>query len=288
MGRTAVPGAVVITGASTGIGRATALHLDRLGCRVFAGVRQEADAESLRQSSSARLSPIFLDVVTTASIQAAVATVAAEVGETGLAGVVNNAGIGLGGPLEFFPIDELRRQFEINIVGPLAVTQAFLPLVRRGRGRIVLVGSIGSRRASPIAGPYNASKFALEALADALRLELRPEKLHVALIQPGAVATPIFDKVSAYGNGMVTRLPAEGQHRYQAMIQAVGAALSQLEKRAIPPEYVAFAIAHALTAVRPKTHYLVGIDARVQALMAWLLPTRLRDALILRLLRLPT
>jgi NAD(P)-dependent dehydrogenase (short-subunit alcohol dehydrogenase family) len=288
MERTAVRGAVVITGASTGIGRATALHLDRLGHRVFAGVRQEADAESLRQSSSARLSPVFLDVTVAASIQAAATTVAAEVGETGLAGVVNNAGIGLGGPLEFFPIDELRRQFEINIVGPLAVTQAFLPLVRRGRGRIVLVGSIGGRRASPIAGPYNASKFALEALADALRLELRLERLHVALIQPGAIATPLFEKVSAYGNHMVTRLPEEGQHRYQAMIQAVGAALRQLEKRAIPPEKVAFAIAHALTAARPKTHYLVGTDARVQALAAWLLPTRLRDALILRLLRLPT
>jgi NAD(P)-dependent dehydrogenase (short-subunit alcohol dehydrogenase family) len=287
MERAAAPGAVVITGASTGIGRATALHLDRLGHRVFAGVRQEADAESLRQSSSSRLSPIFLDVTATASIQAAATLVAADVGETGLTGVVNNAGIGLGGPLEFFPIDELRRQFEINIVGPLAVTQAFLPLVRRGRGRIVLVGSISSRRASPMAGPYNASKFALEALADALRLELRPEKLHVALIQPGAIATPIFDKVSAYGNDMVRRLPEEGQQRYQTMIQAVGTALSQLEKHAIPPENVAHAITHALTAVRPKTHYLVGLDARVQALAAWLLPTRLRDALILRLLKLP-
>lgn len=288
MKRTAAPGAVVITGASTGIGRATALHLDRLGYRVFAGVRQEADAESIRQRSSARLSPVFLDVTAAASIQAAATLVAAEVGETGLAGVVNNAGIGLGGPLEFFPIDELRRQFEINIVGPLAVTQAFLPLIRRGRGRIVLVGSISSRRASPIAGPYNASKFALEALADALRLELRPEKLHVALIQPGAIATPIFAKVSAYGNDMVRHLPEEGQHRYQTMIQAVGTALSQLEKHAIPPEHVAYAITHALTAARPKTHYLVGLDARVQALVAWVLPTRLRDALILRLLRLPT
>lgn len=288
MERTATRGAVVITGASTGIGRATALHLDCLGYRVFAGVRQDADAESLRQSSSARLSPIVLDVTALASIQAAATTVAAEVGETGLTGVVNNAGIGLGGPLEFFSLDDLRRQFEINIVGPLAVTQAFLPLVRCGRGRIVLVGSIGSRRASPLAGPYNASKSALEALADALRLELRPEKLHVALIQPGAIATPLFDKVSAYGHAMVTRLPEEGQQRYQAMTQAVGAALRQLEKRALPPEHVACAIAHALTAVRPKTHYLVGLDARVHALMAWLLPTRLRDALILRLLRLPT
>lgn len=284
----AVRGAVVITGASTGIGRATALHLDRLGYRVFAGVRQEADAESLRQSSSARLAPLFLEVTTATSIQAAAATVAAAVGETGLAGVVNNAGVGLGGPLEFFPIDELRRQFEINIVGPLAVTQAFLPLVRRGRGRIVLVGSIGSRRASPLAGPYNASKSALEALADALRLELRPEKLHVALIQPGVIATPLFAKVSAYGQHLMMRLPEDGQQRYQTMIQAVGTALSQLEKRAIPPERVAVAIAHALTAIRPKTHYLVGIDARLQALVAWLLPTRLRDALILRLLRLPT
>lgn len=288
MKRPAAPGAVVITGASTGIGRATALHLDRLGHWVFAGVRQEADAESLRQSSSGRLSPIFLDVTAAGSIQAATALVASQVGETGLAGVVNNAGIGLGGPLEFFPIDELRRQFEINLMGQLAVIQAFLPLIRRGQGRIVLVGSISSRRASPMAGPYNASKFALEALADALRLELRPEKLHVALILPGAIATPIFDKVSAYGTDMITRLSEEGQQRYHTMIQAVGTALRQLEKHAIPPDNVAYAITHALTAVRPKTHYLVGLDARVQALMAWLLPPRLRDAIILRVLKLKT
>jgi NAD(P)-dependent dehydrogenase (short-subunit alcohol dehydrogenase family) len=147
--RTAAPGAVVITGASTGIGRATALHLDRLGHRVFAGIRQEADAASLRQSSSAKLSPVFLDVTATASIQAAVTAVAAEVGETGLTGVVNNAGIGLGGPLEFFPIDEFRRQLEINIVGPLAVTQAFLPLVRRASsGR--LLAAVPARLPDPI------------------------------------------------------------------------------------------------------------------------------------------
>ena len=281
-------GAVMITGASTGIGRATALHLDRLGYRVFAGVRKEADAASLRQSGSTRLFPIFLDVTIADSIASAAQTVANEVKETGLIGVVNNAGVGLGGPLEFFPIDVLRRQFDINVVGPIAVIQAFLPLVRCGRGRLVLMGSIGGRRASPLAGPYDASKFALEALADSLRLELRPERIHVALIEPGAVATPIFDKTEAYGNDLLHQLPPAGRQRYEAMLEALRTRLTHMQHHAIAPECVAKAIAHALTAARPKTRYLVGHDARLQALVFWLLPDRLRDALLVRILRLPT
>jgi NAD(P)-dependent dehydrogenase (short-subunit alcohol dehydrogenase family) len=281
-------GAVMITGASTGIGRATTLYLDRLGYRVFAGVRKEADAASLRQSGSSRLSPIFLDVTIADSIASAAQTVADEVKERGLMGLVNNAGVGLGGPLEFFPIDALRRQFEINVVGPIAVIQAFLPVVRCGQGRIVLMSSIGGRRASPLAGPYDASKFALEALADSLRVELRPEKIHVALIEPGAIDTPIFDKAEAYGNDLWCQLPPAGRSRYEAMIDGLHARLVHMKHHAIPPERVAHAIAHALTASRPKIRYLVGHDARLQALLFWLLPDRLRDALMMRVLRLKT
>jgi len=282
-----VPAAVVITGASTGIGRATALHLARLGHRVFAGVRREADAEALRREGSERLSPLLMDVTDTASIEAAAETVAAEVGERGIGGLVNNAGIALGGPLEFLPLDELRRQLEVNTVGPVAVTQQFLPLVRRGRGRVVFVSSIGGRISNPIIGPYAASKFALEALADALRVELAPSGIHVAVIEPGAIKTAIFEKAGPYGDEALARLPDEGKRLYLAMGRAVLDSFAKMERTAVPPERVARAIEHALTAPRPKTRYLVGLDARVQALMVWLLPDRARDALLGRLMGLP-
>jgi len=273
----------VITGTSTGIGRATALHLDRLGYRVFAGVRREADADGLRRESSERLAPVLLDVTDVGSIEAAAKTVSAEVGERGLAGLVNNAGIGLGGPLEFMPLDELRRQLEVNTIGPVAVTQQFLPLLRRGTGRIVFVSSIGGRFSQPIAGPYCASKFALEALADALRMELGPSHIHVSLIEPGAIKTMIFEKTVQYGDLTLAQLPEEGKRLYGKMAKAVLDFFAKMEGSAISPDRVARVIEHALTAARPKTRYLVGIDARTQALLAWLLPDRIRDALLGRL-----
>jgi NAD(P)-dependent dehydrogenase (short-subunit alcohol dehydrogenase family) len=282
-----VRAAVVITGASTGIGRATALHLDRLGHRVFAAVRREADAQVLRSEGSERLVPILLEVTDVASIEAAAKEVAAAVGADGIGGLVNNAGIGIGGPLEYLPLDELRRQLEVNTVGPMAVTQHFLPLVRRGRGRVVFVSSIGGKISNPIIGPYAASKFALEALADALRVELAPSGLHVSVIEPGATKTAIFEKTGPAGEEALARLSAEGKQRYQAMGRAVLDAFAKMERSAVPPERVARAIEHALTAARPRTRYLVGTDARVQALLVWLLPDRWRDALIGRLMGLP-
>jgi|SRR5208283_5540376 len=283
MNRGDSPRTVVITGTSTGIGRATALHLDRLGYRVFAGVRREADADGLRRESSERLAPVLLDVTDVGSIEAAAKTVSAEVGERGLAGLVNNAGIGLGGPLEFMPLDELRRQLEVNTIGPVAVTQQFLPLLRRGTGRIVFVSSIGGRFSQPIAGPYCASKFALEALADALRMELGPSHIHVSLIEPGAIKTMIFEKTVQYGDLTLAQLPEEGKRLYGKMAKAVLDFFAKMEGSAISPDRVARVIEHALTAARPKTRYLVGIDARTQALLAWLLPDRIRDALLGRL-----
>ena len=280
-------GAVVITGASTGIGRATTLHLDGLGFRVFAGVRKEADAESLRGEASDRLTPIQLDVTDAAAIEAAAKTIAAEVGDAGIAGLVNNAGIGVGGPLEFVPLDELRRQFEVNVVGPVAVTQAFLPLLRQGRGRVVMVSSIGGRLAAPIIGPYSASKFAVEALSDSLRVELRPQGLHVAVIEPGAIETPMFEKAQSGGSEALANLPEEGERLYGAMGRAVLDKFAEFGRAAIPPQRVARAIEHALTAARPKTRYLVGTDARIQAVMAWLVPDKLRDVIVSRLFELP-
>jgi len=166
------------------------------------------------------MAPVLLDVTDIGSIEAAAKTVSAEVGERGLAGLVNNAGVALGGPLEFVPLDELRRQLEVNTIGPMAVTQHFLPLVRQGRGRIVFVSSIGGRFSNPIIGPYCASKFALEALADALRMELAPPGIHVSVIEPGAVKTMIFEKAGPYGDLALARLPEEGKRLYGKMGRA--------------------------------------------------------------------
>lgn len=277
-------GAVVVTGASTGIGRATVVHLARLGFRVFAGVRKEADAEAIRGEGIASLAPLLLDVTDESSLAAAQQSVAAAVGESGLAGLVNNAGIAIGAPVEYLPLDELRRQFEVNLVGPVAVTQAFLPLVRKAAGRVVLVSSIGGRFTNPFIGPYVASKFALEAIADALRMELAASKIPVSVIQPGAIKTAIWEKGKPYADDMLANLPEEGKQRYGKMAGAIVDMMATLEKGAIPPERVARAIEDALTARRPRTRYVVGLDARVQAILAWTLPDRWKDAVTLRFL----
>jgi len=278
------PGAVVVTGASTGIGRATALHLARAGHRVFAGVRREADAASLRGEGLAGLEPLFLDVTNPEQVVAAARRVEEATGAAGLAGLVNNAGIGVGGPLEFLPPEELRRIFEVNVHGVVSATQAFLPGIRRAGGRVVIVGSSSGRLAAPFAGPYAASKFAVEALADGLRMELAPWDLHVALLEPGAVDTAIWEKTQGYADALETRLPEEARALYGEAIAGVRRRLRQSEGSAASPEGCARAVAHALTARRPRTRYPVGLDARVQIALAGLLPDRLRDRLIARLL----
>lgn len=281
------PRSVVVTGASTGIGRAAALRLARAGWRVFAGVRREHDAEALRREGMAGLEPIALEVTDGASIAAAVRAVEAAMGGAGLAGLVNNAGVTNGGPVECVELDELRRCFEVNTLGPVAVTQAFLPLVRRARGRIVFVSSIGGRVALPIVGPYDASKFALEALADALRMELRPWGVAVSIVEPGAIATAIFEKSRKLADEIVARMPAEARERYEAAARNVVEVFNGFERQALPADRAAAVIERALTARRPRARYLVGNDARVQALLGWLLPDRIFDAVRVRLAGLP-
>lgn len=273
---------IIITGASTGIGKHCALHLDQLGFRVFAGVRNVADGEALRHQASARLEPLFIDVTNETTIDSAAKIVGQVVGERGIAGLVNNAGIAVGGPLEFLPMADLRRQWEINVLGQVAVTQAFLPLLRQGKGRIINMSSISGRVASPFLAPYAASKFALEALSDSLRVELRPWGIEVILIEPGAVATPIWEKSIAAHQQMVDQLPPAAHQLYGSVIKKLFANLHQVGQRGIPPEKVAVAVAHALTAPRPKTRYLVGWDAWFAARFIPLLPDRLRDWLITR------
>jgi NAD(P)-dependent dehydrogenase (short-subunit alcohol dehydrogenase family) len=272
--------AVLITGASTGIGAATAMRLDRAGWRVFAGVRKPADGDALRAQASGRLTPVIIDVTDPASIDAAAGEVARETGDAGLDGLVNNAGISVPGPVELLPLEDLRRQLEVNVVGQVAVTQAFMPLIRTARGRIVFISSIGGRFSTPFLGAYCASKYALEALADAMRLEMRPWRIHIALVEPGSIKTPFWDKGLSDAEVMEARLSPEDHARYDQAIASVKAVARDFERRGIPPEAVAKAIEHALTSPRPKTRYLVGIDAKLQAALATWVPDRVTDGLV--------
>jgi NAD(P)-dependent dehydrogenase (short-subunit alcohol dehydrogenase family) len=280
-------GFVVVTGASTGIGYACALHLDRLGFRVFAGVRKVEDGERLQRAASARLVPLTIDVTDAASIAAAAAEVERATGTSGLAGLVNNAGIALTGPLEFIEVDRLRRQFEVNFFGQIAVTQAFLPAIRRARGRIVNMSSMAGRVAPPFYAPYTASKHALEAASDSLRGELAPWGIHVALIEPGAINTPIWEKGLGAAHEAIDALPPPARQRYEGIMGPVLRDVEGQGERGIPTDTVSEAVAHALTAKRPRVRYVVGRDALVATTLRRFLPDRLMDRLLWRQMHMP-
>lgn len=277
----------VITGASTGIGEACALRLDAAGWRVFAGVRRDLDAARLRAKLSDRSQPLIVDVVDQASVARAAEIVGSALGQDGLDGLVNNAGIAVTGPLEFLPLAEFRQQFDVNVTGQLAVTQAFLPLLRRARGRVVFMGSIGGRLALPMLGPYAASKHALAAIADALRVELQPWGMHVALIEPGSIATPIWKKGEEAAAHATSRFPPIADQLYGPMAAAMRKAAGDAARRGVPPDTVAVVVEHALTAASPRTRYLVGADAKLRARLNAFVPDRLRDRLFTRVLGLP-
>jgi NAD(P)-dependent dehydrogenase (short-subunit alcohol dehydrogenase family) len=274
-------GAVVITGASTGIGKACALHLGELGFRVFAGVRNEANAEFLEaRASGHRIAPLFLDLTDRSSIVSAAEAVAEATEEVGLWGLVNNAGVAVAGPLEFLPVERLRRQLEVNVIGQIAVTQAFLPLLRKGGGRIVNIGSISGRVATPLLGAYAASKFAMEGLTDSLRRELRPWGIPVSIVEPGRVSTPIWKKSLAVADKLVHELPRRVLELYGPVIEKEQKTAIKAARGGIPAEKVAQAVAHALMAKRPRTRYLVGPEARLGALAARILPDSLLDRIL--------
>jgi NAD(P)-dependent dehydrogenase (short-subunit alcohol dehydrogenase family) len=273
---------VLITGASTGIGRATVLHLDASGWRVFAGVRKEEDAASLREAGSERLVPLILDVTDAAQIVAAAERINAEVGKAGLDGLVNNAGIAVPGPLETLPIEDFKRQIEVNLTAHVAVTQAMLPAIRSARGRIVFITSIGGLMAFPMFGAYHAAKFGLEAVGDVFRRELRPWGIKVAVIEPGSIATPIWERGDAEVDALAERAGEGHAELYGEASAAFREVARKTGERGIPPERVATKIEHALSAKRPRTRYLVGADARGQALVARVLPDRLIDWIVAR------
>ncbi len=285
---------MLITGASTGIGRATALRLAGAGWRVFAGVRRPADGDALLaeraagSSSDGEIVAVTLDVTDQAQIEEAgrlVAERSAGAGRPGsgrLDGLVNNAGIGVGGPLEVLAMPELRRQLEVNVVGQVAVTQALLPALRRARGRIVFVSSVGGRVALPFSAPYGASKHAIEAIGDALRGELHSSGIAVSLVEPGSVKTPIWDKARAEAQAL--QIPPELESEYGHIRSAFANVLTETESRGVAPERVAATIERALTASRPRSRYVVGVDARGMILARALLPSGVFDRVIRRAL----
>jgi len=269
------PRSVVVTGASTGIGASCAQYLDEKGFRVFAGVRKQADADRIAACGSARLEPLFLDVTDAGSISRAAERVEAELQDTGLAGLVNNAGISVDIPLECVDIGVLRHQLEVNSIGPVVVTQAFLPLLRRARGRVVNVSSVNGRVASPISGPYCMSKFALEAFTDCLRQELADWGMHVASVEPGFIATAMLEKAGA------ADWSAQASKQELDLYEKAYRAFKEFERQnvegAVPCDVVSRAIFHALTARRPRTRYPVGKNARLFVSLAQVFPDRVLD-----------
>jgi NAD(P)-dependent dehydrogenase (short-subunit alcohol dehydrogenase family) len=281
-------GAVVVTGASTGIGRATALLLDANGYRVFAGVRKEEDARELAKDGSDRLTPITIDVTDAGQIESARQEVAEAVGEQGVAGLVNNAGVGGGGPIEFMPLDELRRTLEINLIGQVAVTQAFIPLIRKRKGTIVFIASIGGRVASPFMSPYNTSKFAIEALGESLRHELRPWGIEVVVVEPGSIDTEIWTKGNEQVRQQVEEMPEDARRLYGRQVTRFGEVLNETASRGIPPEKVAEVVHKAIASDNPRHRYLVGTDAKIGARLKGTLPDRTFSKLAARQMKMPT
>ena len=275
---------MLITGASTGIGRATALRLAAGGWRVFAGVRDPGAGESLvAEAPAGRILALPLEVTDPAQIAEAAERVQAEsTSGGGLDALVNNAGIGIGGPLELIAPEDLQRQFDVNVFGQIAVTQALLPALRRARGRIVFVSSIGGRVAMAFTAPYAASKHAIEAVGDALRVELRSSGVRVALIEPGSVATPIWEKSRVEADRLA--IPDRLSREYGNVPAAMDKVMQDTGRRGVPPELVAATIERALTSSRMRARYVVGRDARVMLLVRALLPDLVFDRVARRAL----
>jgi NAD(P)-dependent dehydrogenase (short-subunit alcohol dehydrogenase family) len=265
---------VVVTGASTGIGAATVAALVQQGFRVWATVRRQQDADRLTARHGSAVLPLQMDLEDHDSVRAAGAAVAAA---GPLHGLVNNAGAALPGPLEYLPIDVFRRQLEINLVGQLLVTQVMLPALfaaseQYGEARIVMIGSIGGRLAGPVLGAYAAAKHGLVGMTGSLRAELASSGIRVFLIEPGAIATPIWSRGSAAGAEIVA--PPEVRARYDRMLRAAQEMADRGTRSGLPPERVAKVVHAALTKRDPPPRQVVGRDAKVLAALVRVLPFR--------------
>jgi NAD(P)-dependent dehydrogenase (short-subunit alcohol dehydrogenase family) len=240
-------GAVLVTGASSGMGKACVLLLDQAEYTVFAGVRKERDAHMLKQVASPRLIPVILDVTDERTIAEVCQLIRETVGSSGLVGLVNNAGVGVTAPIELVPLEEVRRQFDVNVIGQVAVIQAFLPLIRAARGRIINVGSVGGKITTPFGGPLCASKYALESINDALRMELSPWGIHVVLVAPGSIRTPAVAKLVQDSEAMLKTFPPEGVKRYATAYRAFVQTFVKQHEAGAPPEVMAHTVFKALT-----------------------------------------
>ena len=265
---------LLISGASRGIGRATTLRLARAGWDVYATVRAAADGEALRAEGGDRVRIVELDVTDDAQI----AALDGQLPER-LDAVVNNAGIVVSGPLESLSPAELREQFDVNVVGAVALTNAVLPRLRQSRGRVVFLSSLSGRVSTPMTGAYNASKFAIEAIADAWRLELRAWGIEVILIEPAMTDTDLWRQAPETLETTVAGMSSEHRELYAGHLDGMRKTVPRIQKMAKPVEGVAATIERALTATRPRARYVVGADVKVQAALAAVTPTALGDRL---------
>ncbi|MDT4911401.1 MAG: hypothetical protein QOC66_529 [Pseudonocardiales bacterium] len=273
---------VLVTGAGRGIGRTTALRLAAAGWDVYAGVRRDEDGAALVAAMPERVRSVKLDITSAPDV----ATLTEQLPAT-LNAVVNNAGIAVGGPIEGLPVDELRRQFEVNVFGQVAVTQAVLPRLRASRGRIVFVSSLSGRVSTPMTGAYNGSKFALEGIVDALRMELRPWGVGVSLVEPAQTDTDMWRDAEAALEQAIATLSAEHRVMYAKHIKGMRKMIPISQRIASSPDGVAAAIERALTARRPRARYVVGTGPKVQATLSGLTPTPVLDAALRRLTGVP-
>jgi NAD(P)-dependent dehydrogenase (short-subunit alcohol dehydrogenase family) len=270
---------VLISGAGRGIGRATALRLARAGWTVYAGVRRVEDGEALvAEAAGGDVLPVQLDVTSDAQI----AALDGELPDR-LDAIVNNAGIVVSGPLETLSAADLREQLEVNVVGAVALTNLVLPRLREARGRIVFVSSLSGIVSTPMTGAYNASKFALEAIADAWRLELRPWGVSVALVEPAMTDTDLWRNAPETLEAETAEMSAAHRELYGEHLEGMRRTIPRIQKMAKPVDGVAAAIEKALTAARPRARYPVGVDVRVQAALSGVTPDRVKDAAFGRL-----
>lgn len=275
---------LLISGCSTGIGRACALHFAKNGYHVYAGVRKASDAESLKLADdSGNLEPVMLDVTDETQLSELKADLSNKIGDVGLTGLINNAGIARGCPLEYVDPQDVRDMFNVNVMGPLLLTQMFLPLLRVAKGRVVTIGSIGGKLVTPMTGAYSISKFGLEAFNDALRQELAPHGIHVSIIEPGPIKTPLLQGADHQMQDVLDSLSEEGLERYGDIIEQIRVYYQNVQSQAVPPQAVADVVEHALESARPKARYLVTKEAKIGNFLHWALPDRVFDSLLSRM-----
>ena len=273
---------VVVTGASTGIGAATARELARRGFHVLAGLRLGTDADALRATN---LEPVMLDITNEADIAALARHIADDPGRRPLRALVNNAGLGVNAPVEAMPLSEWRRLFDVNLFGHVAMMQALLPALLQSRGTVVNISSVGGKVAMATYGPYAGSKFALEAVSDALRREVEPLGVKVIVVEPGAVTTDMLGRVAVNGERVISGMTTELRRRYATLMRAIISQAQAAIPRGVPAEAVGRVIADAITSRRPRTRYTVGRDAAIVVRLARYLSDRMLDSLLARSLK---